>query len=48
MKRLIARYGHIAGAFALLMTTVMTVGACTWIFHQPVIPESVKKRKELK
>jgi len=44
MKKLVKRYGHLMGAFALMVTTVTAFGpGCPFIFHQPKVPDSVKK-----
>ena len=45
MRKLTARYGHLLGAFAMLMSVSTAHGPCWFIFHQPVIPEAVKKLK---
>jgi len=47
MKKFIEKYGHCLAAFALLVSTSAAAFPCPWIFHQPVLPESVKKLRKL-
>ena len=46
MKKLMKRYGHLVGAFAMAMSTSAALTPCILIFHQPALPESVKKLRK--
>jgi len=46
MNKLVKRYGHLMGAFALTVSTLTAEGPCTFIFYQPELPEAVKKLKK--
>lgn len=47
MKKFIAKYGYILSAFAVLTATQTARVGCPFIFHQPVLPESVKKLRKI-
>ena len=46
MKKFIFKYGHFLSAFALFVATTSANRNCYIIFHQPQLPDSVKKLKK--
>ena len=46
MKKFMAKYGGYMAAFALLVSTSMSNMICPFVFHQPVLPDSVKKLRK--
>ncbi|MFV0499068.1 MAG: cyclic lactone autoinducer peptide [Bacilli bacterium] len=46
MKKFIYKYSHVISSFALVMTTLIANRTCTYVFHQPELPESAKKLRK--
>ena len=46
MNNFISKYGYILGACALVVADI-TANFCAFVFHQPEIPESVKKMRKV-
>ena len=44
MKKFLMHFGKMIPAFALMLGTVSASQACVWWFHQPRVPEQMKKR----
>ena len=43
MKGLVAKYGYLVALFALAISTYAAEAPCAWLYHQPKLPDSVKK-----
>lgn len=43
MKKFIVKYGHCLAALAMAVAVISPRLVCPYIYHQPVMPESVKK-----
>lgn len=47
MKNLIARYGGVIAALALMVTAMNVNRACMFVIHQPELPEGAEKLRRL-
>lgn len=46
MKKMIAKFGPMLAATALIVTTVSVNSACTWVGYQPELPKDAKKLRK--
>jgi len=46
MKKFIQKYGHYLAALALIVSTSSINSVCPFVYHQPVVPDAVKKLRK--